>query len=135
MANANDGLLDPIGGILRDRQSHQRRCEQNNTARLAELQGRAWVFIYESFLDSRLVRLVEGEHFGQPFVQSSQPPGQWIGPRRTDSAIRNMRQHIAHDIDDSPARVLESRIEPDHAYGAVGVQATVNRSMTSSATS
>lgn len=135
MADANDGFLDPIGGILRDRQSRQRRCEQYDTARLAELQGRGWVFVDEGFLDSRFVRLVEREHFGQAFVQSSQPPGQWIGPRRTDSAVRDMGQSIARDINNPPARVLESGIKPDHAYGAVGAQAAVNRSMMSSAIS
>jgi hypothetical protein len=46
-----------------------------------------------------------------------------------------MGQSIAGDIDNSPARVLESGVEPDHAYGAVSVQTAVNRSITSSAIS
>ena len=56
VADADDGLLDEVGGVFGDRQPAQRQRGQRNAARLPELQRRLRIAIEECLLDRRLVR-------------------------------------------------------------------------------
>ena len=54
MADADDRLLDQIGGVFGDRQAEQRRRGERDAARLTELQRRLRIAIDEGLLDRRL---------------------------------------------------------------------------------
>ena len=54
MAVADHGLLDEIGGIFGDRQAGERRRDERDAARLAELQRRLRIAVDEGLLDRRL---------------------------------------------------------------------------------
>ena len=92
VADADDRLLDEVGGVFRDRQARQRQRRERDAARLAEFQRRLRVAVDERLLDRRFVRPLRSTISAS--ADGSQPAARratlaasvWIEPQQRSSA-------------------------------------------------
>ena len=115
VAGADDGFLDQVRRIFGDGHAGLRRNQQRDTARLPELEGRRRILVDEGGLNSRFLRLVIGEHPGEPRVNGHQTDGNVLTLTRLDRAASDEDQPIAQHVDDAPPGAAEARIDPQDA--------------------
>src|SRR5579884_3340093 len=119
MADADHRLLDQIGRIFRDRQPALGRSQQDDAARQSELQGRGRILVDKALLDRRLIRAEAVEHRPDLPEQGNQAPRQRLVGGGMHDAVPDMNETVPLNIDDPPAGVPQSGIEPDDAHPSV----------------
>ena len=115
MADADHGLLDKIGGIFRDIEPGERRHDQRDAPRLAELQRRLRIAVDEGLLDGGLMRAMGREHLVQPFVQLPQALAERQRTVALDAAASDEGKLAAFRDDDAPAGLAEAGIDAEDA--------------------
>jgi hypothetical protein len=115
VARADDGLLDGVRRVFRDRDTGGRRHQHRNAPRLPELQCASPVAVDEGHLDRRGLRRMAGHNRGQLHVERQEALRQGVTLRPAD-AVGHVAQPAAVDIDDTPAEAPQARIDSDDAH-------------------
>ena len=100
----------------------QRRRQQGDPPRIAQLQTRRTVPVEVGFLHRGLRRSVQRKQIHQRVVQHFQTPRDRVRALGGDHAIGNVSKAIAVNLDQSPAGETQSRVypqQPDHKRIAI----------------
>ena len=73
--NTDDGFFDPVRGVFGHRETLLGRCDQDRTPGQSEFEGRLRIFVYESFFDRCLLRVVSLKNAVYAVMQLNQAFG------------------------------------------------------------
>src|SRR5271170_2178668 len=118
VAEPDDGLLDDVCRIFGDRQAHQGRRRQRDSAGLAELERRLRIAIDESLLDRGFVRLLRFDQLDQRAMDFRKTLGERPVSARLDRAARNEGKPRAPLLDQAVARKAQAGIDAEDANRA-----------------
>ena len=110
---ANNSFFDQPRGIFADNNLAPRRREQDDAARMGELQRRLGVGVDEDFLDRCAFGIMFDEQVCEQRVENIQPLGQRHFGIGLDLAIGDVAEAIALRRDDAPASRAEAGIEAE----------------------
>lgn len=113
VADADDRFLDQPRRIFTDRDARACRVQQDDAARLPQLQCRLRVAVDEYLLDPRAIGPVGEDQVGERGVERQQPRGERrlrIGP---DLSVGNVGEAVAVGQDDAPAGGGQPGIEAE----------------------
>ena len=113
IAVADDGLFHQPGGVFGDRYAAASGCHQDDSPRLAKLEGRLWVLVDEHFLDRRRVGSDVGNQRLELASQVREPFRQRRGSICLQLSVGDVGKSVALCLDNAPAGRAEPRVEAE----------------------